>query len=240
MKTRGSVRRHFTLGDWADFARKVAPQDEIAAMQAHLENCRKCQKEAQMMTRINEVAKRGGPIEPPDTALRSVRGVFAIHGPKRRRTARALVAELIFDSFRSPLQAGVRSLETDSRQLLFGAGDYRVDLRFEPRQDTDKVALVGQVLNASDPAQRLNSTPVALLLGRKVLAEARTNQFGEFHLECELKRQFRLCFTLPGYQQICIPLIDPTRYGSRELLQVIGMSGVSDTQKKNKSTRKDE
>lgn len=239
MKPRGKERRHFTLGEWADFARKVAPKDEIKAMEVHLESCKKCREAVRMLTRISEVARRQGLTEPPDSAVRSVRGMFVIHGPKKATPVRSLIAELLFDSFRSPLQAGVRTSESGSRQLLFGSGGYRIDLRFEPQEDSDKVSLVGQVLNAAEPAQGLDSAPVILLHGRKVFAESLTNHFGEFHLECDLEPHFTLCLMLPGNKRISIPLVEPTRHGSRELLHVIGLSGFKNAQQqKKKSTRK--
>src|SRR5712692_4810690 len=229
MKPRGNEGRHFTLGEWADFARKVVPKDGIRVMEAHLENCKKCRQAAHMMMRISEVAKRPGPTEPLDPAVRSVRGMFAIHGPKKSTPVPSLVAELLFDSFRSPLQAGVRSSEAGARQLLFGSGDYRVDLRFEPQEDSDKVSLMGQVLNVTDTAQALDSTPVVLLHGRKLFAESRTNQLGEFHLECVLEPRIELRIKLPGNVEVSIRLIQPFREDADLNLEVLGLSKVRDS-----------
>jgi hypothetical protein len=238
MKPRGKEGRHFTLEGWAEFARKVVPKVKMKAMKQHLENCKKCREAAQMMTRISEVAKRPGLAEPPDSAVRSVRGMFAIHGPKKPTSARSLVAKLLFDSFLSPLQAGVRSSAADSRQLLYGTGDYRVDLRFEPQIDSDKVLLTGQVLNSADPAQGLDSAPVILLHGRKVFAESRTNQLGEFHLECLLDSQLELRIKLPGSAEVSIPLVQPFRKDLPPNLEMLGLSEVKDGLQARKSTRK--
>ncbi len=238
MKPRGKERRHFTLEEWADFARKVAPKAEIAMMETHLVDCKKCREAAHMMSRISEVARRHGPAQPPDSAVRSVRGIFAIHGPKKAVPVRSLVAELLFDSLPSPLQAGVRSSVAASRQLLFGSGNYRVDLRFEPQEDSDKVSLMGQVLNAADPVQGLNAVPVVLLLGRKVFAESRTNQFGEFQLECSLEPRIELRIKLPGNAEVSIPLVQPFRKDSRLSLEVLGLLEVKNGSQRKKSTRK--
>src|SRR5713226_6109107 len=239
MKPRGNEKQHFTIAEWADFARKVVPKGEIKVMEQHLENCRKCREAAHMMTRISEVARRYGQTEPPDEAVRSVRGMFAIHGPKKATPVRSFVAELLFDSFRTPLQAGVRSSEAGSRQLLFGSGDYRVDLRFEPQEDSDKVSLMGQVLNAADPARGFDSAPVILLLGRKVFATSRTNQMGEFRLECVLEPPIELRIKLPGNAQVTLPLVEPFRKESRLSLELLELSEVKDgLQGRRKSTRK--
>ena len=56
-----------------------------------------------------------------------------------------------------------------SRQLLYGTGDYRIDVRIEARADSDKVAVVGQVLNSADPDENVGAVPVTLVRAGKVL-----------------------------------------------------------------------
>ena len=116
---------------------------------------------------------------------------------------------VLFDSFRSPLLAGVRSAGSASQQVLYGAGTYRIDVRIEPQMDSDKVILVGQVLNSADPDERLADVSVTLSKGRKVLAESTTSQFGEFQIECQLYAGYRLVVMLPGNAEVTLPLIDP-------------------------------
>jgi hypothetical protein len=104
----------------------------------------------------------------------------------------------------------VRSAGSASRQLLYGAANYRIDVRIEPQIDTEKTVLIGQVLNSADPNERLAQVPVTLLKGKKVLAECVTSQFGEFQMDCELKGGFRLTVALPGNGEVSLPLIEPT------------------------------
>jgi hypothetical protein len=230
MKARGN-KRHFTVEQLADFARRVGPEDKRRAMERHLGTCKKCAKAADTWCRVSEAAHRLPALEPPDGAVRTVKALYSMHKPEKASPLKARVAELLFDSFRAPLQAGVRSSTMAPRQLLFGSGDYRVDLRIEPQDDADTVSLLGQVLH-TDSSRNLGPIHVALVQGRRVLAKSETNQLGEFHLECDLNPRLELKLTLPD-SEVSIPLIDPVRQGGKENPHLIGFTDFSDS-----STRK--
>jgi hypothetical protein len=201
--------KHFSLEEWADFARNVVRQDLKKAMETHLERgCKKCAKAFELWRRVTDVAQRQTAQEPSEATVRTVKGMYLLHGSRPPRSKKATLAELLFDSFRTPLAAGVRSATASHRQLLFGAGDYRVDVRIEPQEDSDRVSLVGQVLNASDPNERLASAPVVLSRGGKVVARCLTSQFGEFHLQCGLESKYQLRVELPGKTGLAIPLVE--------------------------------
>jgi hypothetical protein len=176
-------------------------------MQTHLEGgCKQCGETLRTWTRVREIARREGSYQPPEGATRSAKSLLPIHG----RPGRASVVRLLFDSFQSPVTAGVRSNVTTSRQMLYGVGTYRIDLRMEPQMDSDKVSLVGQVLNAANPAKAGSQATVTLLRGRKVLAHSQTNALGEFQLECSLEGQLQLLLGLPRARDIRIPLLVPS------------------------------
>jgi hypothetical protein len=239
MRSKGHQGRHFSLEEWTDFTRQTGTKGRHEAMENHLQTCQKCAEIAAVFSRVHEVARRQHSTEPPAAAVRMVKGMFGIHGPKRDSRAKSFVAALLFDSFSTPLQAGVRSSGTDTRHLLFGTQDYRVDLRIEPQQDSDKVSLVGQILDASDPDKKLDAAPVALLRGRKVLAESHTNSHGEFNLECDLEQRFELRVTLPGNSQVSIPLVDPIGPPSEGHSYLSGSTSLMDApQGKKESTSK--
>ena len=141
--------------------------------------------------------------------MRIVNASFSNRPDRQLHHAKSQAASLLFDSFRSPRLAGVRSAESASQQLLYGAGDYRIDVRIEPQMDSEKVILIGQVLNAADPAERLSALPVNLLKGRRILAESVTSQFGEFQIECGLEECFRLTVLLPGGREVSLQLVEP-------------------------------
>ncbi len=180
-------------------------------MQSHLDNdaCKKCSKVLDLWWRVQTTARREQSYRPPDSAVRSIKGTFAIQGPRRAsRNARA-IAELLFDSARIPLPVGVRSSGAALRQLLYAAGDYRIDVRIETQADADKVSVVGQVLNSDDPDDLVGMVPVTLVRAGKVLSKSFTSPFGEFDVECDRRGPFELRVTLPT-EVLTLPLIQPT------------------------------
>lgn len=203
--------KHFSIEEWADFARGVAARDQQTDMQEHLETgCKQCVGAVSLWKRVHEAAQREAGYEPPEATLRTVKGLYTIHGKPAMRAEKAAFAELLFDSFRAPLQAGVRSATTDVRQLLYGNGNHRIDLRLEPQADSDKISLVGQLLNSADPASATGAVPVTLLKGRKVVAESATNRFGEFHFEVELEENLQLRVSPPQGPEFSVALVYPS------------------------------
>jgi hypothetical protein len=181
--------------------------------------------------------------QPSEGALRIVRSAFAIQRTAKveARAPKAAVVELLFDSFRTPVLAGVRSGASHSRQLLYGTATYRIDVRIEPQIDSDKVVLIGQVLNSANPNEKLAEVPVTLWKGRKILAASVTNHQGEFQLESEMDSSFRLMITLPGHREVSLPLIEPTAGLDTKNLQSIDDNELKRTsQDKKKGTRKKE
>lgn len=225
---------HFSLEEWADFARDAVKGAQKAAMQTHLESgCKPCAKVLGTWTRVREAARREKAYQPPESAVRSVKGLGAIHIP-----AKTSLVRLLFDSSSNPIAAGVRSAATVARQLLYGVGAYRIDLRMEPQMDSDKVSLVGQILNSADPTKHAAAVPVVLLKGRKVLAESHTNGFGEFHLQCDLEGSLQLLLILPHGSEVRIPLVEPAKptAQSMETLESSMVTGI--VSRKRRSTRK--
>jgi hypothetical protein len=210
--------RHFSLEKWVDFARNVIREDEKAKMQSHLQSgCPECLKELNLWRNLQQTARRESAYEPSDGAVRTVTAVFANQRIGRPLSARHEVGALLFDSFRSPGFAGVRSSGSVARQLLYGANSYRIDIRIEPQTDSEKVLLVGQILNSSDPSERLSRLQVALVKGRRVLSQSVTTLFGEFQMECALEGGFRLMVNLPGGTEVSLPLLEPTFSQGQEI-----------------------
>jgi hypothetical protein len=199
---------HYAMEKWIDFVRGTSGDRERAAMQSHLEyGCKQCSETLSLWKHVYDAVQRDRAMEVPETAVRAMKAMFAIHGPRRRQPKLA-IAQLLFDSALSPLQAGVRSSSSSARQMLFGVGTYRVDLRMEPKHDSSKVAVTGQVLHPADPAEMPEALPVALLKGGRVVAETVTSRFGEFNLECDQEGRFHLRVKLPG-EVLQLALVEP-------------------------------
>ncbi len=93
------------------------------------------------------------------------------------------VARLISDSLRDPLLAGVRGLHMGTRRLLYAAGSLRVDLLIEVEAGSNRLALVGQILDSAKPDRRFDGVPVTLQGWKGSVAQATAEEFGEFHLD---------------------------------------------------------
>jgi hypothetical protein len=204
---------HYSMEKWVDFARNVIGEKERGAMQSHLENgCKECSKALSIWQHVHNIARHEHSFEPPESAVRSMKGTFAIQGPRRANRKAPAIASLLFDSFLSPQTAGVRSAATSARQLLYSAGCYRIDVRIEPQGDSEKVAVVGQVLNSTDPGGSVGEVPVALMKGQKTLAKTITSKFGEFHLESDAEGSFQLRVSVLG-EDVCLPPIETVSEG---------------------------
>jgi hypothetical protein len=236
--------KHYSLEQWVDFARNAVAGTVKERMQSHLDTgCTKCSRELSLWRRLHQVAQRASHDQPSEGSLRAVRSAFVSQRATKDtgRAPKAAMLELLFDSFRTPALAGVRSSTNSSRQLLYGASNYRIDVRIEPQIDSDKVVLVGQVLNSDDPNERLAELPVTLWKGRRILAASRTNHQGEFQVECEMDSSFRLMITLPGHREVSLPLIEPAAALDPKDVQFTDDNELRRTARaKKKSTRKKE
>lgn len=228
--------KHFSLPDWADFARGLADKDKKGAMQAHLDHgCKACSEAAKTWARVRQAAQRERAYEPPESSIRIAKSHLPLHGKARR----ASKVQLLFDSFQKPALAGMRSTATAARQMLYGVGTYRIDLRMEPQMDSDKVSLVGQILNSADPVKSGTQATVTLLRGTKVLAQSETNTLGEFQLECSLEGQLQLVLALPRDRDVRIPLLVPSPSAMTGHLETTDSEGIRfDLSRKRGSTRK--
>ena len=198
--------RHFSSEKWADFVRNVLGQEEKATMQGHLDTgCAACSESLAAWVRVRDVAACAREYQPPESAVRTVKGLLAIYGKSRRVAG---LAAVLFDSLVTPGAVGVRSAAGTARQMLYGVDKYRIDLRLEPKTESDTISLVGQILISGEPAGPVGQTAVALLKGRRILSTSQTNEFGEFHMECDMADSLRLQFVLPEGRIIRTPLIE--------------------------------
>lgn len=233
--------RHYSEEQWVDFARNAIEGSVKDRMQSHLDTgCAKCSQELAMWQHLHQVAQRTSNDQPSEGSLRIVKSAFASQWPAKQRGPQAAIVELLFDSMRTPALAGVRSSAGRSRQLLYGTATYRIDVRIEPQIDSEKVVLIGQILNSADPKERLADVPVSLWKGRKMLAVSTTNHQGEFQIECEMDSSFRLMITLPGQREVSLPLIEPAPGINGAVQEHTDNKALGNSRTKKKGTRKKE
>jgi hypothetical protein len=230
--------RHFGQEDWADFARDLVKGERRTAMENHLESgCKECGKVLGMWQRVHEIGQRNASYEPPANVVQSIKGMYVIHGPRGAQPRKTAVARLLFDSFDAPQPEGVRSVGGGIRQLLYGTDAYRVDLRIEPQEASEKMVLVGQVLNSENPNEGVSAAPVIIVKGRKVRALGVTNRFGEFHVECEVERGLQLRVKLPR-EVLSLPVFELSPRTVDGTLDLIDSPGIKSLRGWKNRTRK--
>src|SRR5437899_780400 len=132
-------------------------------MEHHLASgCRTCRRTAELVSKFAVAAGNDSRVQLPQYALRCAQAIFILQRPERMQISPSIPARLLYDSFREPLPAGVRTQQRLNRQTLYQAGDYSLDLRLEKEPGSPRVALVGQIQNRKEPGSHLGSVPVLL------------------------------------------------------------------------------
>jgi hypothetical protein len=184
---------HFEAGQWADLVRNLVEEKQQAAMEAHISaGCAKCRRTMEFMKQLADVAGAEEAYQPPDYAVHNAKSVYVLQEPEKVCILPRIVGRLVYDSFREPMPAGVRARHGLARHALYEAGDYSVDLRLEYGQGTSKVTLVGQIADRENPGKPMADLPVFLVSGKKIVARAFSNEFGEFQAQYQPRRRLRL------------------------------------------------
>jgi len=192
-----TAEEHFREEDWLDFARHVGNVEHRALVARHLEaGCPQCEQTLRLWSAVLKVADQDSALQPPAARVRQARRRFlADRAQGLGERLRAQVA-LVFDSFRQPQLAGMRSLGASSRQLLYKAGRYTIRLQLEPA-GPGGVSIIGQILDETNAGGGLSDTAVRALAGHRTLDRAVTNRLGEFHLEPGASASLQLAVDVP-------------------------------------------
>lgn len=184
--------RHLSDAELIDRVRGKLLASEEEAMDLHLDGCRRCRRARDLFAVVAEVACGETAYAVPENALRSARAIFALQRTERARTFPRVLARLVYDSFAAPMLIGVRGRQRVTRQAMYRAGDYYVDLRMESEPETRRVSMVGQIANRRDPERSVAHVPIVLKSDEEIVARAVSNAFGEFQLGYEPAKHLRL------------------------------------------------
>jgi len=200
--------KHYGIIEWVDFARGVSPMGSRPAMEAHLAGgCPSCRQLTEFCAKLASVC-RGAVLQPvPEGALRQARALFPTRPAVAAKRSFRVPFELIYDSLLVPSPAGLRSSWQVGWQALYRAGDCSVDLRVEPELHSSRAALVGQISSHVAPETEMSDLAVCLKSGKMVVAETRSNKYGEFQMEYEQQKRLKLCvFLEDGGKTIEVPV----------------------------------
>ena len=196
--------KHIAQEQLAEFVRKNLREEDVAAIREHLAVCRECSQTATLFEDVVRVGANEAAYEPPEGLVRIAKAYFVA---QRSRVAQPGTAfELLFDSLAQPVTAGARGSVASARQLLYRVGTVYVDMRVDSENDSERAALVGQMLDSAHPNHPVAGVPVVLLDGRKNVASTISNNNGEFHLEFDLKSNLRLSVTVGNLAPVYLPI----------------------------------
>jgi len=199
--------KHFGIIQWVDFARGVTPEAEGMRMREHLEaGCLECREIANFCENLTGVCRTMTP-NVPDAVVQQARSIFQARLAAKPKRQFRIPVQLIYDSFLVPAPAGLRASWQIGWQALYRAGECSLDLRVEPELHTSRAALIGQVSNHELPDTEMADIPVYLKSGKIVLAQTRSNRFGEFQMEYEQQKRLQLYVYLDGGSKVIqVPL----------------------------------
>lgn len=115
-------------------------------------------------------------------------------------------ARLMFDSFRLPSPAGVRTSPTSGRHLTYEHNSRLIEMFLDRPPGSERVSLVGQVLDTTKSGQGNPVLPVVLVDQSGTLARTTTNDAGEFNLEFKSAENLSLEIRLGERSWVSIPI----------------------------------
>jgi len=174
---------HYGIDEWAEFSLGLGDGDHRAILQAHLDKgCGECAQTVRMWKLVREMLVQEDSFRPPESVLRYARTLYRVFPPREASSPLIRTAHLIFDSFRQPALEGVRDATLAPERLLFQSLNLMVDVMVEPQVEAQRLSLLGQIFDPTDPASRYENRPVALARGAGEIERTTTNRFGEFEL----------------------------------------------------------
>jgi hypothetical protein len=204
---------HYSTEQWIDFVNGASAPSAKQDMQKHLDTgCKRCKEMVATWERVHRFAAQDSQFQPPADTVRVVKAAFGNAGFEPKPGLAGIVAEVIFDSFRTPVVAGARSAGMQSRQMLFSANPFQIDVNIEAKPGETRLSVTGQLMDTSQPDSIARGIPVTLSNRRGQTIQTVTNNFGEFHGEIENRGDLELTFLGHAEKTIVVSLRDALTY----------------------------
>ena len=205
----GEEMEHFATERWIDFVNQAVDTNEKQSMERHLQQgCKRCRKTVSLWQKVWQSAASEANYQPPEHAVRLAKAAFAEAGLAGQRKGAPSRIKLLFDSFLQPAFEGARSAGASTRQMLYRADPFQIDIQVEAAAGRNRIVVTGQLLNLSNPGILDQGTRIALSNMRGKVVNAMTNQFGEFSGEIENSGDLQMTFANPISAPIVISLRD--------------------------------
>ena len=200
---------HFTTELWIDFVNQAVDINSYELMTQHLkQGCKRCEEAVSLWQRVRQSAVSETNYQPPEDAVRVAKATFAGAELAGQRKGTGSRIKVLFDSFLQPVVEGARSAATATRQMLYRADPFQIDVQVEAKPEGNRIVVTGQLLNLSSPEIIGEGARIVLSNMRGHVVHAITNQFGEFSGEIENSGDLQMTFASPGTQPIVISLRD--------------------------------
>jgi hypothetical protein len=181
-----------------EFARGQGDREHRAQVARHLEaGCAECERTLRLWAALLSVGDQENSDGPANRAIHRVGRRFARDRSEAIGERVSAAVALVFDSFRQPQLAAVRATGLSPRHLLYKAGRYTIKLEVEAGAASDRLSIVGQILNEQHPTGVLRDIAVRALKGSRTLERTLTNELGEFHLEPDTSDKLQLSIDVP-------------------------------------------
>jgi hypothetical protein len=189
--------KHFTAEEWIDFVNQVAPHKKGEAMRKHLAGgCNACAEECALWQKVRGTGASESSYQPPAATVHIAKAAYALARMAGQEKEEKSLVEVLFDSFLQPAVPGARSMVTGTRQMLYRADSYQIDLQIEPKPGSNLLMITGQMMDVSTPEMVSCGVQVKLSNLRGNSIYAMTNEFGEFQCEIDNSGDLELC--VPG------------------------------------------
>jgi hypothetical protein len=199
--------KHFSTEEWVDFVNQIVTTGQRQAMQKHLATgCKRCMETVSLWQKVSNAAAAEASYQPSTSTVRLAKAAFATAGMAQVKQKSQGLIEILFDSFLQPAVAGARSVVIGTRQMLYRADPYQIDIQIEPKPGSNRLVITGQLLDLSHPGVIGRDIQVTLSNHRGHSVVAATNQFGEFSGEIENSGDLELSIPGNGEQPIVISL----------------------------------
>jgi hypothetical protein len=199
--------KHFTTEKWIDYVNQVSSPRQQQTMKKHLSTgCNWGTETVALWQKVDNTAALEATYQPPVGDVRIAKAAFVAARQTGHRKEKSSFVEVLFDSSLQPMVAGARSSGLGTRQMLYRADPYQIDIQIEANPEGNRLTVTGQLLDISSPYVVGRDVKIILSNHRGNVIHTVTNEFGEFRGEIENTGDLELSFFGQGDKSIVISL----------------------------------